>query len=132
MYAYARLVLVVTTNDLPGYEVREVIGQVLGTTARALNPFQDGVKNLQGGVSPRASEHLAHWRQDAVDQLIEAADRRGANAVIGMRFDHRRIGEYWGEICAYGTAVVASRRAVPTDSGEISDDQQRHNMGAGT
>jgi uncharacterized protein YbjQ (UPF0145 family) len=52
---------------------------------------------------------LAHWREEAVARMTEAAERRGANAVVGMRFDHREITDYWAEICAYGTAVVAAR-----------------------
>jgi len=39
--------------------------------------------------------------------MTEQARARGANAVLGMRFDHRDISEVWGEMCAYGTAVYA-------------------------
>jgi uncharacterized protein YbjQ (UPF0145 family) len=112
MYAYAHFVLVATTDDLPGYHVREVLGEVVGTTARSHNPFREGVKSLQGGMNPRASEHLAQWREEAVQRMTEAARRRGANAVIGMRFDHRMISDYWSEICAYGTAVVVAPYAL--------------------
>jgi uncharacterized protein YbjQ (UPF0145 family) len=125
------LVLVVTTNDLPGYDVREVLGEVVGTTARSHNPFHEGVKSLQGGMNPRASEHLAHWREDAVNRMSEAARDRGANAVIGMRFDHRVISDYWSEICAYGTAVVATR-VLHADNGDLRGRQRRQRMGAGT
>lgn len=128
MCVYAQLVLVVTTNDLPGFDVLEVLGEVFGTTARSQNSFIEGVKSLRGGANARAAEHLAHWREEAVDSMIEAARRRGANAVIGMRFDHRLVSDYWTEICAYGTAVVAARRAVPADDGE----HQRQRMGGGT
>jgi uncharacterized protein YbjQ (UPF0145 family) len=130
MYAYAQFVLVVTTDDLPGYVVREVLGEVVGSTARPQNPFHEGVKSLQGGMNPQASVHLARWREEAVKQMAEAARERGANAVIGMRFDHRMVSDYWGEICAYGTAVVAEPRTSTAD-GEVSGRHERHRMGAG-
>jgi uncharacterized protein YbjQ (UPF0145 family) len=125
---YAHFVLVVTTNDLPGFDVLEVLGEVFGTTARSQNSFIEGVKSLRGGANPRGPAHLANWRADAVDSMVEAARRRGANAVIGMRFDHRVVSDYWTEICAYGTAVVVARRAGPADDGE----HQRQSMEAGT
>jgi uncharacterized protein YbjQ (UPF0145 family) len=97
--------LVVTTETVPGFRVDSVIGHVLGVTARGLNPFNEGVKLLEGGINPRMAASLEKWRQEAVTNMIEQATRRGANAVLGMRFDHRHISPAWVEICAYGTAV---------------------------
>lgn len=75
--------------------------------ARTRNPYREGVKNLRGGAyDPKAPENLTRWRTEAVANLGEEARRLGANAVIGMRFDHREVGEMWMELCAYGTAVV--------------------------
>jgi uncharacterized protein YbjQ (UPF0145 family) len=103
--------LVVTMDQLPGYEVRRVFGEVIGATGRLLNAFVEGVRELEtGNRDPRMSRNLARWRAEAVEQMVEQARRRGANAVVGMRFDHRDISEVWGEICAYGTAVYV----VPT------------------
>lgn len=100
--------LVVTTDDLPGHEIRQVLGQVIGTTVRLLNPFTEGIRTLErGDLSPRVSRNLARWRQEVINQMTEQARGRGANAVLGMRFDHRDITEVWGEMCAYGTAVYA-------------------------
>ncbi|GAB3151175.1 hypothetical protein GCM10027290_39830 [Micromonospora sonneratiae] len=76
--------------------------------ARTRNPYREGVKNLRGGAyDPKAPENLTRWRTDSVVKLGEEARRLGANAVIGMRFDHREVGEMWMELCAYGTAVIA-------------------------
>ncbi len=98
--------LVVTTETVPGYRVTAVVGEVIGITARTHNPFAEGVKALSGTLNPRMPQALAHWRQQAVDEMVDAARRRGANAVIGMRFDNREISSAWAEICAYGTAVT--------------------------
>jgi uncharacterized protein YbjQ (UPF0145 family) len=56
---------------------------------------------------------LTRWREEAVERMAQIAQKRGANAVVGMRFDHREITSSWVEICAYGTAVVVS----PVDHG---------------
>lgn len=103
--------LVVTTDVLPGYEIRAVLGAVVSSIARTRNPYREGVKNLRGGnYDPRAPENLTRWRTDAVARLGEEAQRLGANAVIGMQFEHREVGTMWMEVCAYGTAVIATRR----------------------
>jgi uncharacterized protein YbjQ (UPF0145 family) len=103
-------VLVVTTDVLPGYEIRAILGAVVSSMARTRNPYREGVKNLRGGnYDPRAPENLTRWRTDAVARLGEEAQRLGANAVIGMQFEHREVGTMWMEVCAYGTAVVAVR-----------------------
>lgn len=104
---------VVTTDVLPGHDIREVVGQVMGVVVRTQNPFSEGVKTLDGGVNPRRVKAMTTWREQAVESMVEEAKKRGANAVIGMRFDHRVITEFWTEICAYGTAVVAAPATPP-------------------
>jgi uncharacterized protein YbjQ (UPF0145 family) len=106
-------VLVVTTEGVAGYVVRRVVGEVIGATARSQNMYVEGVKALSGELNPHLGSLLARWRQEAVIHMADQARRRGANAVVGMRFDHRAITEMWVEICAYGTAVLI----VPAQSG---------------
>ncbi len=98
--------LVVTTDSVPGYRVTALIGEVIGITARTHNPFNEGIRVLTGGLDPKMPQSLVRWRQQAVEEMVEAARKRGANAVIGMRFDNRELSPSWAEICAYGTAVV--------------------------
>jgi uncharacterized protein YbjQ (UPF0145 family) len=95
----------VTIDSLPGYQIKEVLGEVLGTTARRQNVFIEGVQTLSGREDRKMPELLRRWREDAIARMVQAAYDRGANAVVGMRFDHRAIGPMWTEICAYGTAV---------------------------
>lgn len=119
-----RTVLVVTTDQLPGYEIRQVLGEVVSSMARTRNPYREGVKNLRGGAyDPMAPDNLTRWRTDSVARLGEEARRLGANAVVGMRFDSRDCGEMWMEMCAYGTAVVVVPRMpdiMPTDQPAIA------------
>jgi len=69
------------------------------------------VKSLSGDA-PHIEE-IVRTRKEAVADMMERARLMGANAVIGVRFDHRTIAGKWSEICAYGTAMVlASRRTL--------------------
>lgn len=117
-------VLVVTTESLPGYEIRVVLGQVVSSLARTANPYREGVKQLRGGnYDTKAPENLTRWRTEVVVRLAEEAQRLGANAVLAMRFDTRDAGQNWMELCAYGTAVVAVRQApveLPPDQPSIA------------
>ncbi|SCG56923.1 YbjQ family protein [Micromonospora humi] len=117
-------VLVVTTDQLPGYEIRQILGEVVSSMARTRNPYREGVKNLRGGAyDPMAPDNLTRWRTDSVARLGEEAQRLGANAVIGMRFDSRDCGEMWMEICAYGTAVIVAPKTpdvMPPDQPMIA------------
>ncbi|GAA1629997.1 YbjQ family protein [Catellatospora bangladeshensis] len=109
-------VLVVTTDQLPGYTVRMVFGEVLGLSARTLSPYTEGFKNVNDGtgVSMDVRIHmLTECRLEAVDRMARVARRMGANAVLAMRFDNRQVTESWVEICAYGTAVHAEVAALP-------------------
>jgi uncharacterized protein YbjQ (UPF0145 family) len=53
---------------------------------------------------------LAEGRMHAQERLEEAASSKGADAIIAFRFDTSELGTTWTEICAYGTAVRASKR----------------------
>jgi uncharacterized protein YbjQ (UPF0145 family) len=107
--------LAVTIDSLPGYEVKEVIGPVLGVVARPKNAYVEGVKTLAGTGNPNVTDNLVKVRELAVAHMLRVAYQRGANAVVGMRFDHRPISESWNEVCAYGTAVfvIPAPRHVP-------------------
>ncbi|GAA5198013.1 hypothetical protein GCM10023322_70510 [Rugosimonospora acidiphila] len=107
--------LIVTVENLPGYQIRGLIGEVVGVTARPQNKFTEGVRSLSGSLSEAGEQYLIAGRREAVERMAYHARSAGANAVIGMRFDHRVVSPNWVEICAYGTAVVAVavRAALP-------------------
>jgi uncharacterized protein YbjQ (UPF0145 family) len=101
-----------TMNDLPGYDIEEVLGEVFGLTVRARNVgSQLGamLKSLVGGELKGMTKMLAQGRLHAQERLVEEAESKGANAIIAFRFDTSELGTTWTEICAYGTAVRASR-----------------------
>jgi uncharacterized protein YbjQ (UPF0145 family) len=104
--------IVVTTNDLPGWQVDEVLGEVFGLTVRSRNAFSQmgaGLKSMFGGELKGMTKALYDSRNEVMNRMIEEAERRGGNAILAMRFDTSEMGDVWTEICAYGTAVRASK-----------------------
>ena len=100
--------LITTTNDVPGYAVDEVYGEVFGLTVRSRNfgsQMGAGFKSLVGGELKGMTKALVDSREDVIGRMVAEAEAKGANAVVAMRFDTSEMGGTWTEICAYGTAV---------------------------
>jgi uncharacterized protein YbjQ (UPF0145 family) len=100
--------LIATTNEIPGYEIEEVYGEVFGLTVRSRNMFSQfgaGLKSMVGGELKGMTKALHDSRQQVIDRMVEEAESKGANAIAAMRFDASDLGNSWTEICAYGTAV---------------------------
>jgi uncharacterized protein YbjQ (UPF0145 family) len=99
-------------NDLPGYEIEEVLGEVFGLTVRSRNlgsQLGAALKSLVGGELKGMTKMLADGRQHATERLVEEAEGKGADAIVAFRFDTSELGSVWTEICAYGTAVKARK-----------------------
>ena len=101
--------LIVTTNDAPGYRVVKTLGLVRGITVRSRNAISDMVGGLQSMLGGRVETYvrLAETsRAEALQEMVEHAKAMGANAVIGMRYEANEIMEGVTEVLAYGTAAV--------------------------
>ena len=104
--------IVTTMNDIPGYTIDEVYGEVFGLTVRSRNigsQFGAGLKSLVGGELKGMTKALAESRATVIERMVEEAEAKGANAIVAMRFDTSEMGGVWTEICAYGTAVRAHK-----------------------
>jgi uncharacterized protein YbjQ (UPF0145 family) len=100
--------IITTANELPGYEITDVYGEVFGLTVRSRNVGSQigaSLKSLVGGELKGMTKALVDSRMQVIDRMIEEAESKGANAVVAMRFDTSEMGPNWTEICAYGTAV---------------------------
>jgi uncharacterized protein YbjQ (UPF0145 family) len=105
-------VLISTMNDLPGYTIDEVYGEVFGLTVRSRNigsQLGAGLKSMLGGELKGMTKALADSREEVIQRMVEEAEAKGANAIVAMRFDTSEMGNTWTEICAYGTAVRARK-----------------------
>ena len=101
--------VVLTIENVPGKEIKEVKGLVKGSTVRCKNIGRDitaSFKNLVGGEMTGYNEMLTEARKIAIERMVEEAEAMGANAIIGMRLMSSEITEGAAEMVAYGTAVV--------------------------
>jgi len=104
--------LITTTENVHGYRVLDVKGEVFGLVVRSRGiggNIMAGLRLLKGGEIKEYTSLLETTRRDAVDRMVQNAQAMGANAVIMMRFDSSEIGDTMSEIVAYGTAVVLER-----------------------
>lgn len=104
--------IIVTMNDIPGYRVTQVHGEVFGLIARSRNLFSNigaGFRTVFGGEVGAYTKLLTESREQAVGRMVEAAKTKGANTIIAMRFDASELGNIMTEIAAYGTAVTIQK-----------------------
>lgn len=100
--------IIVTTNDIPGYRIAHVFGETFGLTVRSRNIGSNigaGFKAMAGGELKGITQLLHDCRQEALGRLAAEAQQRGANAVLAFRFETTEFGGTGIEVCAYGTAV---------------------------
>jgi uncharacterized protein YbjQ (UPF0145 family) len=101
-------VIITTMNDIPGREIAEVYGEVMGLTVRSRNlgaQIGAGLESLIGGELKGMTKALVDSRHEVIERMTQEAEAKGADAIIAMRFDTSEMGDTWTEICAYGTAV---------------------------
>jgi uncharacterized protein YbjQ (UPF0145 family) len=106
-------IIVSTMNDLPGHDVVEVHGEVFGLVVRARNAFSNfgsSLRTVFGGEVSGYTKLLGDSREQAIERLRQAAQEKGANAVLAMRFDCNEIADLMSEVAAYGTAVTVRKR----------------------
>ena len=100
--------LVATTNAVAGKRIVETLGIVRGNTIRARHVGKDIVavmRNLVGGEIHEFTKLVAESREQALDRMIEDAERLGADAVVGVRFTTSVLMGGAAELLAVGTAV---------------------------
>jgi uncharacterized protein YbjQ (UPF0145 family) len=100
--------MVTTTDNLPGREIKEVLGIVFGSCVQMKHLGKDlraAGRNIIGGESKAYTELLEESRRSSMQRMIEDAKRIGADAVVGMRYATAQTMGGAAEIIAFGTAV---------------------------
>jgi uncharacterized protein YbjQ (UPF0145 family) len=98
-----------TRFELPGYQVVHSLGLVRGVTVRSRSLFGTigaKVETLFGGHISMLTTLCERARAEAFDILMAHAQRIGANAVLGIRYDATEIMSGVTEVLCYGTAVI--------------------------
>ena len=104
--------IVVTTENIRGFEVKEIKGQVFGLVVRSRGlggTIVASLRSLFGGEIHEYTAMLEDARKQAIDRLVANAHAMGANAVLMMRFDSSEIGTNMSEVLAFGTAAVIEK-----------------------
>jgi uncharacterized protein YbjQ (UPF0145 family) len=100
---------VTTAFELPGHRIVKSIGVVRGIVVRSrsiVGSIGAGLQTLLGGNITLYSALCEKARADAFTLMMQHAAERGANAVIGVRYDANEVAAGVTEVLAYGTAVV--------------------------
>ena len=98
-----------TSDKIEGKPIVKTIGLVKGSTIRARHLGRDIMAGLRGVVGGEITEYtkmMAESREQAIQRMVEDAEKQGASAIVSMRFSTSMIMSGASEILAYGTGVV--------------------------
>ena len=104
--------IVTTTPRVEGYKVVGYYGIVFGEVITGVNFLKDigaGLRNVFGGRSQGYENELQAARESAQEELVERAEKLGADAVVGVDLDYEVLGQ--GDmlmVSVTGTAVTLS------------------------
>jgi len=101
--------IVTTSGQVEGKAIAKTVGLVKGSTIRARHLGRDIMAGLRGVVGGEISEYtkmMAEAREEALQRMIEDAEKKGANAIVSMRFGTSMVMQNAAEVLAYGTGVV--------------------------
>jgi len=101
--------LLSTTDTIHGRKIVKHVGLVRGNTIRARHIGRDImaiIRHIIGGEITDYTKMMAESREQAIDRMIEDAQKLGANAIVHMSFSTQMVMGGASEILAYGTAVV--------------------------
>ena len=107
--------ILATTESVVGKPIVRVLGLVRGSTIRARHIGRDlsaVFRNIAGGEIHEYTKLLAESREQAVDRMVEEAERLGANAIVGVRFSTSSIMGAAAEVLCYGTAVILDEEVM--------------------
>lgn len=100
--------IISTTHAIEGRPVREYLGVVTGETILGANVFRDigaTIRDVVGGRSAGYERELRKARENALGEMAEAAEKLGANAIIGVDIDYETLRGSMLMVTASGTAV---------------------------
>jgi len=102
--------IITTTNTIEGRPVTDYLGVVTGETivgANILKDFFATVRDVVGGRSDAYEKELHNAREQALREMAQRAQEKGADAILGMDLDYEVLGQGNGMlmVTCSGTAV---------------------------
>ena len=97
-----------TIEIIPGREISASVGVVTGNVVQAKHIGRDimaGLKSIVGGEIRGYTEMLNEARDVAIGRMVESAEQKNADAIVGIRFTTSSIMDGSSEIMVFGTAV---------------------------
>ena len=103
--------LLTTTPNIEGQRITKYLGIVNGEAIIGANLVKDffaGISDIVGGRSGAYEQGLREAKSIALKEMMDQAQRLGANAIIGIDLDYETIGGSGSMlmVSANGTAVV--------------------------
>ncbi len=98
-----------TAFTLTGQRITRELGTVRGIVVRSrsvLGNIGASIQTIFGGDITLYTDLCERARQDAFARMCAHAQERGANAIIGIRYDATEVMAGVTEVLCYGTAVV--------------------------
>lgn len=105
--------IMTSTDEIKGMEIKEVLGLVKGNTVRARHVGQDFMaflRNIVGGEVRNYTKLIAESREQAIDRMVAEAEAMGADAIVGIRLITASIMQGSSELLAFGTAVKLAKK----------------------
>jgi len=101
--------IITTSGQVEGRQITKTIGLVKGSTIRARHLGRDimaGLRGIVGGEITEYTKMMAEAREEAIQRMVEDAEKQGANAIVSMRFATSMVMQSASEVLAYGTGVL--------------------------
>ena len=101
--------IITTSAQIEGKTISRTIGLVKGNTIRARHVGRDimaGLRGIVGGEITEYTKMMAEAREQAIQRMVEDAEKQGANAIVSMRLATSMVMQNAAEVLAYGTGVV--------------------------
>lgn len=84
-----------TTNHIEGRRIVQYYGIVSGEVIYGANMFRDifaSIRDIVGGRSGAYEQVLKDGRNRALEDMLQEAEKLGANAVTGVDIDYESLG----------------------------------------
>jgi len=104
--------MITTSFNFEGFRIIKYLGVVRGITVRSRSLFGNiagGFQTIVGGKISIYKNLCEQAREEAFTMMTEHAEKIGANAVIGARYDANDVMSGVTEVLAYGTAVIVEK-----------------------